>query len=70
MISLYQEKKSLYLKIEETKACNHKLKQQIEDLKSDSQAIERIAREELGMVLPEEIVYRFVPPAMAKDKGD
>jgi cell division protein FtsB len=38
---------------------NERLRQEIEALRSDPGAIERAARERLGMVRPGEIVYRF-----------
>ncbi|RMG10784.1 MAG: septum formation initiator family protein [Deltaproteobacteria bacterium] len=36
---------------------------EIQALRSDDAAIERVAREELGLVRPGEIVFRFVPAA-------
>ncbi|HET6370655.1 MAG TPA: septum formation initiator family protein [Nitrospiria bacterium] len=38
---------------------NERLRQEIEALRSDPAAIERAARERLGMARPGEIVYRF-----------
>ena len=38
---------------------NERLKLQIEALKTDSEEIERVAREELGMIKPDEVLYCF-----------
>jgi cell division protein FtsB len=38
---------------------NGKLRQQINGLKDDSGAIEAVARDELGLVRPEDIVFQF-----------
>jgi len=65
VIALYHEQKQLFNQIEEIKVKNKKLQQQIEDLRTDAKAVERIAREELGMVRRDEIVYRFVSPELA-----
>lgn len=62
VIALYREQDHLTTQIDEMKDQNKKLAQQIEDLKTDPKAVERIAREELGMVRKDEIVYRFVSP--------
>jgi cell division protein FtsB len=59
---LYQEQADLKNQVAELKAKNQKMQQQIEDLKYDPLAIERIAREELGLVRQDEKVYRFLPP--------
>ena len=37
------------------------LKAEIDSLRSDTNYVERIARDELGMVLPEEFVFQFNP---------
>jgi cell division protein FtsB len=70
VIALYREQEHLIAQIEEMKGQNEKLGQQIEDLKTDPKAVERIAREELGMVRKDETVYRFVSPELAKDPRD
>ncbi|MEM8607547.1 MAG: septum formation initiator family protein [Myxococcota bacterium] len=38
------------------------LKAEIESLRADTQYVERIARDELGMVRPEEFVFQFPTP--------
>lgn len=68
VMALYREQRHLVVQTEELKAENQRLHQQIDDLKHDPRAIERIAREELGMVQEDEIVYRFVPPERARVK--
>lgn len=37
------------------------LKREIDSLRSDTRYVERIARDELGMVRPEEFVFQFPP---------
>lgn len=70
VLALYREQRHLAVQTEELKIENQKLCQQIDDLKHAPRAIERIAREELGMVREDEIVYRFVPPEMAREKRE
>ncbi len=38
---------------------NHVLLQRIQSLKDDRSAIEQVAREELGLVRPEDVVFKF-----------
>lgn len=52
--------KHLEQKLSELKIENDNLAQEIERLKSDPRAIERIARSELGLLKPGEIEYRFL----------
>ncbi len=40
---------------------NRNLKKQIQSLRSDLTSVERIAREDLGLVKPGETVYEFIP---------
>ncbi|MBI4640772.1 MAG: septum formation initiator family protein [Candidatus Tectomicrobia bacterium] len=47
-------------KVETLKAENEKLLFEIEGLKNDPYTIEKVAREELGMVKPGEIIFEFV----------
>ena len=42
---------------------NGTLQQDVKDLKSDPQTIERIAREELGQARPGEVIIKLPPPA-------
>ncbi len=66
VLALYREQDHMTVRLAEVKQENEKLKTQISRLKSDPKAVERIAREELGMVRPDEVVYRFVPPKEAE----
>ena len=52
--------KHLEQKLVELKAFNENMVLEVERLKSDPRAIERIARSELGLLKPGEIEYRFV----------
>jgi cell division protein FtsB len=38
---------------------NHRLRQRVRSLREDKQAVERVARDELGLVRPEDIVFQF-----------
>jgi len=38
---------------------NQRLRQRVHSLKEDPRAIERVARDELGLVRPEDIVFQF-----------
>ncbi len=38
---------------------NHRLRQRVHSLRDDRQAVERVARDELGLVRPEDIVFQF-----------
>ena len=38
---------------------NHTLRQRIESLKNDRRAIERVARDELGLVRPRDLIFLF-----------
>jgi cell division protein FtsB len=60
--ALHQETQRTQQQLETLKIKNQKLHSQIEMLKHDPRAVERIAREELGLVRSDEIVYRFVSP--------
>jgi cell division protein FtsB len=59
LIKSYNQKTDLQLKVEQLMAENQQLKQEIEALQKDYSTIERIARQELGMVREDEIVYQF-----------
>ena len=50
-----QIKKDIFQLVEE----NNLLRQEIQNLRSDPEYISRIAREELGLVKPGEIIYRY-----------
>lgn len=38
---------------------NQRLRQRVRSLRDDKQAIEQVARDELGMVRPEDVVFQF-----------
>lgn len=59
MLKTYHQRTELQLKIDRLTAENRQLKQLIEALQNDHATIERIARQELGMVRQDEIVYQF-----------
>jgi cell division protein FtsB len=46
---------------------NTRLEQEIQRLRSDTSYIEKIAREELGLVYPGELVFEFVEPGEERD---
>lgn len=54
-----KEKQRIELRIAELQSDNHQLSQTIAALHSDRNQLERIARKELGLVKPNEIIYRF-----------
>ena len=56
---LNQECKQLIFANEELKEQNRKLEHEVRLLRSNHQYIEKIAREELGLVKNREIVYQF-----------
>lgn len=66
LLALYKERAHAAAEISDLKKTNLKLEQQIGDLRAHPEAVEPIAREELGLVRSRELVYRFVPaPAVS-----
>jgi cell division protein FtsB len=68
------ELERLQAKQEELAERNRELRAELRDLRSGDAALEERAREELGMVRPEEIFIRIVrpraqPPAQGRRKG-
>ncbi|HEX3036930.1 MAG TPA: septum formation initiator family protein [Thermodesulfobacteriota bacterium] len=57
--ALYQENEKIKSNIEELKSKNEELKEKIQLLKNDNLYIEKMAREELGMIKQSEKIYRF-----------
>ena len=55
----YLQKTELEEKIVALEKNNEELRQEIDALRTDLKAIENIARQELGMVRPDEQVYQF-----------
>lgn len=70
---LQRERAELTREIDKLRATNATLAEEARSLKSDPGGIEAIAREELGLVKPGEIVYEFrpsaPPPAPAPAQG-
>ena len=56
---LYQENERIKGKIEELKMSNKELEKRINTLKNDKLYIEKVARDELGMIKQGEKVYKF-----------
>lgn len=54
-----REKQRIELKVADLRLENQKLRLSIEALRSDRHQLERIARKELGLVKPNEIIYQF-----------
>jgi cell division protein FtsB len=62
LINLYrarQEEQELKARVAELKDENQKLREEIERLTSDPKYLEKVAREELGMVKPDEVVFHL-----------
>lgn len=57
-----QEKQRIDGKVTELKTENDKLRTEIAALHNDRYHLERIARKDLGLVKPNEVIYQF-PPA-------
>jgi cell division protein FtsL len=62
-----QELQTLQLQIEKLKLENQRLEQQIKGLKTDPKAIEKLAREQMKMARPGELIY-VLPEKDAKDE--
>jgi len=56
---LEQEKARLELRLAQLQAENERLRAEIERLKNDPAYLEKVAREELGMVQQDELVFQF-----------
>jgi cell division protein FtsB len=57
--TLHQENERIKRKIKELEIANKELREKIEIIKKDKLYIEKIAREELGMIKQGEKIYRF-----------
>ena len=60
-----QEKQRIERTVADLRVENQKLRLSIEALHSDRHQLERIARKELGLVRPTEVIYQF-PPSGSK----
>jgi len=56
-----QEQQRIVHAVSELQTENQKLRLSIEALRNDRHHLERIARKELGLVRPNEIIYQFPP---------
>jgi cell division protein FtsB len=68
LLALYKQRAQAVTEIADLKKTNQKLQQQIGDLRVHPEAVEPIAREELGLVRSRELVYRFVPAPAAPSR--
>ena len=60
-----QEKARIATRVADLRLENQKLRLSLEALRSDRHQLERIARKELGLVRPNEVIYQF-PPSGSK----
>ena len=56
-----QEKQRIERSVVDLRVENQKLRLSIEALRSDRHQLERIARKDLGLVRPNEVIYQFPP---------
>lgn len=56
-----QEKARIETRVADLRLENQKLRLSLEALRSDRHQLERIARKELGLVKPNEVIYQFPP---------
>jgi cell division protein FtsB len=62
LYQMHQEKAALATEVESLAATIHRLKDEARALRSDASTIEAIAREELGLVKPGDLVFQFSGP--------
>lgn len=60
--SAAQEREVLEVRLDSLREVNVGLQAQIEALEHDPDVLERVAREEYGMIAPGEILYRYPEP--------
>lgn len=58
---MHREKDKIEQRVAELRVENEQLRGTIDALRNDRHQLERIARKELGLVKPNEIIYRFAP---------
>lgn len=56
-----QEKARIETRVADLRLENQQLRLSLEALRSDRHQLERIARKELGLVKPNEVIYQFPP---------
>ena len=61
LLRLRSEHRGLEAKNGEMEADNVRLREEVRRLREDRKTFEKIAREELGMARPREIIYQFAP---------
>jgi len=61
LVRYTEERETLNIRIEELEKENETLRTEITKLKTDPLYIEKIAREQLGMIRQGEIIYRIAP---------
>lgn len=66
LLRRHQHRQQLQAQVDQLRHENEQLRREIEALRSDWRTIEAIARQKLGMVRPDEIVYQF--PSADKDR--
>ena len=62
LVRYEKERQELLSLADKLKQENQELREEIERLKTDSSHLERLAREQLGMVKPGELVIQFAEP--------
>lgn len=72
LYQLYGEQHKIEEKIKQQKDSNAKLRREVEALRTDPKYLEKLAREDLGLVMPGEVVYQFsnelILPSNSKKK--
>lgn len=56
---LKRAEKSLHIRVEAEETKNARLRREENDLKTDPNYVEKVAREKLGLVKPGELIYKF-----------
>ncbi len=67
LLAMYKDVNVLEGEIKQVRGENDNLQREIHKLKTNYAYVEKTAREELGLVLPGEIEYRFIPVKTKKD---
>ena len=63
-------RKSLIQEVVALQEENDTLKKEIQGLREDPFVIEKVAREELDLVRPDEVVYHVIPSSEASERGE
>ncbi len=70
LYQMHRDKAALEREIEELAAVNAKLAEEVRAMRTDPGRIEAIAREDLGLVKPGELVYEFRTTARPADPAE